>query len=247
MSSHDRGKSLPDPGFAGDDGRADAGLVAAVRAADADPARLPLVLAALHQARVLAPVVALRGESGTTTTGLVRDNSADIAVPLLLDAEGYRALPVFTDLAALALWDSAARPVPVAGPRAGRVALAERAEALVLDVAGPIPVTLLLPEVRALAEGRASVPSWDDPAVSGAIADLLAGEPAVSSAELVPCSGRDGRLVVVADPTADHAALAGRLATGVAALPVVRRGVRGLEVSVIAGGRRIWSHSRACW
>jgi hypothetical protein len=138
VSSDAGGRSIPDPGFAGDDGSADADLVAAVAAHAADPARLPEVLAVLHRARVLAPVVALLGETGTTAGGLVHDKTADIAVPVLVDPEGARALPVFTDLSALARWDASARPVPVAGPRAAQVALAEGAQALVLDLAGPL-------------------------------------------------------------------------------------------------------------
>ena len=125
------------------------------------------MLAALHRARVLAPVVALLGETGTTAGGLVHDKTADIAVPVLVDPDGARALPVFTDLAALARWDPAARPVPVAGPRAAQVALAEGAEALVLDLAGPLTVTLPLPEVQALAEGRAAAPGLGRPRGGG--------------------------------------------------------------------------------
>ncbi len=93
-------------------------------------------------------------------------------------------------------------------------------------------MTLPLAEVRALAEGRGGTPAWDDPEVSAGIAAVLAGEPQVRSAQLAPCSGRDGRLIVSADPAADRVALAGRVAAAVASLPVVRRGVRGLEVTV---------------
>ena len=143
-----------------------------------------------------------------------------------------RALPVFSDLAALSRWDPAARPVPVAGPRAAKVALAERAEALVIDVAGPAAVTLPLAEVRAVAEGRGSIPAWDDPELAAAVAAVLADEPAVRSSTLAPCAGRDARLTVVADPDADHTALAGRVAAGGAAQRAVRRGVRGLEVTI---------------
>ncbi len=205
VSSDAGGRSIPDPGFAGDDGSADPGLVAAVAAHAADPARLPEVLAALHRARVLAPVVALLGETGTTAGGLVHDKTADIAVPVLVDPDGARALPVFTDLAALARWDPMARPVPVAGPRAAQVALAE---------------------------GRAARPVWDDPEVAAAVAAVLEGEPAAWSAHLAPCAGRDARLTVVVDPDADRAALAARLGAAVASLPVVRGGVRGLEVAL---------------
>jgi hypothetical protein len=232
VSSDVGGRSIPDPGFAGDDGRADAALVAAVAAHAADPARLPEVLAALHRARVLAPVVALLGEAGSTADGPVHDRNADIAVPVLVDPEGARALPVFTDLAALARWDPAARPVPVAGPRAAQVALAEGAEALVLDLAGPSSVTLPLPETRALAEGRAARPVWDDWEVAAAVAGVLENEPAARSAHLAPCAGRDARLTVVVDPAADQVAFATRLGAAVAALPALRGGVRGLDVAV---------------
>jgi hypothetical protein len=112
------------------------------------------------------------------------------------------------------------------------VALAEGAEALVLDLAGPLTVTLPLPEVQALAEGRAARPVWDDPEVVAAVAAVLEGEPAAWSAHLAPCAGRDARLTVVVDPDADRAALAARLGAAVASLPVVRGGVRGLEVAL---------------
>ena len=225
-------RTIPDPGFAGDDGRADAALAAALAAAGADPARLPEVLAALHAARVLAPVVTLLGQTEPTPDGLVRDKTADIAVPVLVDPEGRRALPVFTDLAALARWDPAARPVPVAGPRAAQVALAENAEALVVDVAGPASVTLPWPELRALAEGRGRVPAWDDPQVAAEVAGVLDSEPAARSAHITPAAGQDARLTVVVDAGADPAAVAARLGAAVAGLPAVRAGVRGLEVVV---------------
>lgn len=231
MSRESR-KTIPDPGFAGDAGTADPRLAAAVAAHRADAARLPEVLAALHQARVLAPVVALLGEAETTPDGLVRDKTADIAVPVLVDPEGRRALPVFTDVAALARWDAAARPVPIAGPRAARVALAENAEALVVDLAGPTTVTLPLPEVRALAEGRGRVPAWHDPRLAAEVAEVLDAEPAARSAHLDPAAGHDARLTVVVDRSADPGAVATRIGAVVAGLPSVRTGVRGLEVAV---------------
>jgi hypothetical protein len=228
-------RSIPDPGFAGDDGEPDPRLTAALEAAAADPARLPELLAALHRVRVLAPVVARPGETATTSSGLQHETSADIAVPLLLDGTGSRALLVFSGTPALARWDPAARPVPVLGARAAEVALAEGAEAIVLDVAGPHPATLPQPEVRALAEGRGRVPAWTDPVLQRAVAELLEGEPAARSAHLDPCAGADARLTVVVDPGVDRAAIGARLAGAVAAVPEIAGGVRGLEISVVHG------------
>ncbi len=232
------GRTIPQPGFAGDDGRADPALTAALARDHDDPAFLPELLAALHGARVLAPVVALLGETEGTADGLVQDKTSDIAVPVLLDDVGDRALPVFTDAAALAAWDPQARPVPVDGPRAARVALAEGATALVLDVAGPATASLPGLELQALAEGRGRRPAWDDPVMAAAVRDLLDAEPAARSAHLEACAGSDARLTVVLAPDVDAAQardVAARLASAVHDLAVVRAGVRGLEVVVTAG------------
>jgi hypothetical protein len=67
----------------------------------------------------------------------VHDKTADIAVPVLVDPDGARALPVFTDLAALARGTPRPGRCRSPGP-AAQVALAEDAEALVLDLAGPV-------------------------------------------------------------------------------------------------------------
>jgi hypothetical protein len=225
-----QGKRIPDPGFAGDDGAADPRLTAAQHAHAGDPARLPEVLAALHATRVLAPVVAVLAEAGTSAGGLTVDKSSDIALPLLLDAEGHRAMPVFTGLEALARWDRTARPVPVEGPRAAAVAVAEKAEALVLDVAGPFPVTLGPAEVRALAEGRGTVPAYADEELAGAVTRALAREPAVTRCWVAPGAGVDARVTVAVGPGARPEDVGGRVASALHEL--AGRGVRGLDVAV---------------
>jgi hypothetical protein len=143
-------RSLGSPDFANDDGSADAGLVAALAAYGEDAGRLPQVLAALHTARVLTPVVATSLASGAGTG----DGGAAVAVPLLEGVDGRRALPVFTSVAAMAAWDARARPVPVNGRVAAAVARAEGAEVLVLDIAGPTTCVLDDLDLEALIDGR---------------------------------------------------------------------------------------------
>lgn len=205
-------KRIPDPGFAGDEGGADPGLAAALAAAAGDPGRTPEVLAALHQARVLAPVVALLGEAEETADGLRRDKSSDIAVPLLEGEDGRRALPVFTSLDSLARWDPEARPVPVEGPRAGHVAIAEQADVLVVDLAGPHTCVLETADVRALAGGRGLVPAYDDQELAAAAEPVLAAEQWLVAAWLQPGAGVDARLTVRPDPAVDAGELPGLLA-----------------------------------
>src|SRR5215210_1850405 len=121
------------PSAGNDSGAADDRLAAALAAYAEDPARRPDVLAALHVARVLAPIVTVPGEVGAGAKGLTVDKSADISVPLLGGSDGRLALPVFSGLAPMARWDPKARPVPVDGPGAAGVAAAEQAEVLVVD------------------------------------------------------------------------------------------------------------------
>jgi hypothetical protein len=225
--------------FSDDDGAPDAGLAAALALFAADPARRPDVLAALHGARVLAPVVARPDQVGTGAAGLVVDKTSDISVPLLEGTDGRRAFPVFTGLDSLARWDPAARPVPVDGPRAAQVAAAEGAEVLVVDVAGPDTCVLAAPELRALVDGRGMVPAYDDVQLAAELRSVLAAEPWVAIAWLLPAPGVDARLTVgLADDAAaggEATQLLSTLARRVADLPRwADHGVRGLDVALAA-------------
>lgn len=216
----------------GDAGAADPALAAALAAHAAEPARLPEVLAALHGARVLAPVVAVAGERGTTAAGLAVEKSADVALPVLVDGAGGRAVPVFSSLETLARWDPRARPVPVEAVRAAAVVVAEKAVALVVDVAGPCSATLGGPEVRALLSGRGLVPAYADPRLAGLLGPVLAGVPEVCAAWLAPGERVDARLTVLVPPGSDHAAVGTAVADRLRALVAVA--VRGLDLVVTA-------------
>ncbi|HET6818187.1 MAG TPA: SseB family protein [Mycobacteriales bacterium] len=98
------------------------------------------VAAALLKARLLVPVVALPSAG-----------DAEMAVPALVDGQGRRALPVFSSYDALRAWQPDARPVPMSGARVFAGAAAEGYDGVVLDVAGPITLTLADGQLRALA------------------------------------------------------------------------------------------------
>ena len=70
---------------------------------------------------------------------LAHDKSSDMAAVLLTGADGRMALLAFTGTGTLAGWNPEARPVAVPTAVAARAALQERAAALVVDVAGPVP------------------------------------------------------------------------------------------------------------
>ncbi|MEU9534226.1 SseB family protein [Streptomyces sp. NPDC048213] len=228
-------KNIPDPGYSDDDGTADPALTAALAAWAEDRTAVAPVLEALKGARLLVPVVAVLGEVEEDEKGLRREKTSDMAVPTL-QAGGRRALPAFTSTASLARWDPQARPVAVALHQALQAAAHEKADTVVLDLAGPVAFELTGAALRALAEGRTSADPLDDPAVTAAVRAAVAAEPAVLRAHLGPGSA-DGTLALVLAADADPADAAQRVARALAADEVLRaRLVRGLDLALLPAG-----------
>ncbi|MFF3635377.1 SseB family protein [Streptomyces sp. NPDC002250] len=244
-------KNIPDSGYSDDDGSADPRLSAALAAWAGDRTAVGPVLAALKGARLLVPVVAVLGEveedsqegreaprkggGGRREGGLRREKTSDMAVPTL-KAGDRTALPAFTSTESLARWDPAARPVAVPLHQALEAAAHEKADTVVLDLAGPVPFELTGPALLALAEGRTSTDPLTDPAVLGAVREAVAAEPAVLRAHLGPGQA-DGTLVLVLDPAAPPAEAARAVAARLAADETLRaRLVRGLDLALLPAG-----------
>jgi hypothetical protein len=231
-------KNIPDPGFADDTGSADPALAEALTAWQADrsdPATEERVLEALAGARLLVPVVAVLGESGTDASGLRRDKSSDMAVPTLTAPGGRRALPAFTSTAALARWSADARPVAVPLHQALQALAHEEADTLVLDLAGPVTYQLTGAALRALAEGRTRTDPASDPVLAEALRTLLAAEPQIAGAHLTP-GGEDcdATLALTPTPDADAADTARRLAGALASDETLRsRLLKGLQLALL--------------
>lgn len=153
MPEPDDTRTIPDPGFAGDDGAPPAELTAALAAWAADPRTSPDVLAALQRARLLVPVVAVVGAVEYDETGLAHDKTSDMAAVLMRGADGRLALLAFTGTPSLTAWDPAARPVPVTASVAARSALQDGAAALLVDVAGPVRFVVEGDDLEGLARG----------------------------------------------------------------------------------------------
>ena len=173
MADPDRfaGTRILPSGFAGDTGEAPAALAAALASYAADRALYTEALAALLGSRVLVPVVALLGEVEYDDDGLAHDKSSDMATVLLTGQDGRTALLAFTSTAALAQWNPEARPVPVPARLAAQSALQDHADAIVLDIAGPVPFVVTGEDLTGMAAG------WSLVEVDGRSAWLPAGEP----------------------------------------------------------------------
>ncbi|MBO8185725.1 SseB family protein [Streptomyces spirodelae] len=238
-------KNIPQSAFSSDDGTADAELADALAAWQDDrraPGAETRVLAALRGARLLVPVVAVLTEAETGEDGLRRDKTSDMAVPTLNAPGGRRALPAFTSTGALARWRPDARPVAVPLHQALQAVAHEQADTLLLDVAGPVPFEVTGPALHALAEGRVHTPASADPAVADALRAVLAAEPAVTGAHLVPGApggegAADGTLALALEPGAEVSAVAQRVAGALAADETLRsRLVGGLDLALLPPG-----------
>ncbi len=242
-------KRIPDPGFGGDRGEADPALAAALAAYAAQPEphgpRGWAVLAALASARLLVPVLAAPseaaepGESATPPPdALAAEKSTDMAVPTIRTPDGRWELPVFTSVSALARWRADARPVPVPAGRAALAALAEGAQALLLDPAGPVRHLVAGVGLRALAEGRVPCPPESDPAVLETARAVAAAVPGVVGARVRPGeAASESDLTVLVEVDGPPEAIARAVAERLAADDLLRsRLVRGLALAVLPAG-----------
>lgn len=223
------GRTLPDPGFAGDDGAADPRLAAALAAYASDPAAEQEVLAALSAARVLVPVIAADG---------------DMALVTLVGTDGRRALPAFSSVSTLAGWDATARPVPIDGRRAALATVAEDTDVLVVDVAGPDTYVLEGVEaLEALARGELAAPAYADDALAAYVAAAAAAVPSARAAYAAPSAEADAVVWVVLAEGADAEADLAAVAAALSAPP--RRLLHGLAVATgptpPPGARQVFS------
>ncbi|MDQ3628719.1 MAG: SseB family protein [Actinomycetota bacterium] len=153
-------RTIPDAGFAGDDGAPDPALADALAAYARNGRSAPAVVE-LGRSRLLVPVVAVLGESGADERGRSIDKSADMAAVSLTGRDGRRALLVFTGTEAMRAWDGSARPVPVTAQQAASAARAEAATALMVDVAGPVRMVVEADDLGHLAAGQVLVAVGD--------------------------------------------------------------------------------------
>ena len=155
-----------------DRGEPDPQVAAALSAFAAGQGSEHAALTALADARLLVPVVAVlaEAEAGSAAAGgagspdgqvpgdagrpgrpLRREKVSEMALPIMIGSDGRRAVLAFTSLRPLARWRPDARPVPVTACQVWQAGVQE-AGAVVIDVAGPVPLPHEDRDVRSLAD-----------------------------------------------------------------------------------------------
>jgi SseB protein N-terminal domain len=181
-----------DSRFAADDGSADPAAAAALAAFAAGTGSEHAALTALAGVRLLVPVVAAEVPDGDPphpggSEGSCHvpggEKTSEMSIPTLTGQDGRAAVPAFTSLAAMHAWQPGARPVPADAARVWQAAAADAA-AVVLDIAGPVPLAIDGARLAALAAGQPVPLAEHDPDVHAVIGAVAATYPQVTAVRL---------------------------------------------------------------
>ena len=215
--------------FGDDHGSAEPGVAAALAAFGSGQGSEHAALTALAGSRLLVPIVAVAGGEGEPhgpgharpgndpdSPGHARpgndpdspgrsrpdghDSGAEMSLPTLIGRDGRRAIPVFTCVETLAMWRKSARPVPALAAQVWQAA-ADDACAVVVDIAGPVPIAIEGERLAALAGGRPVPLPHEDPDVLATVRAAAAAQPVIAGLSVVgPAGGSDlGLNVTLAD------------------------------------------------
>ncbi|WP_300613523.1 SseB family protein [Trebonia sp.] len=158
----------------GDTGQADPGVAAALDACARGTGSEHDALTAIASARLLVPVVAVLTKASKAGAEKEAEKETEMALPTLIGNDGRTAVIAFTGTETLRLWRKDARPVPVPASSVCAAALAEAADAVVIDVAGPVQLVVEGARLRALARNQPPPPPHEDPDVQADVAAVTA-------------------------------------------------------------------------
>lgn len=171
------GRAFEANAFAGDDGKADPALIAAIQALRTGTGTQIQVIDAFRKARVLIPLLANLGEAGEGAHGQTVDKSADLSIVTVETPDKQNGLPVFSSVATMNAWNKDARPVPHSAIKAALAAAAEGNTRIILDPGSESEFVIRRPAFEAIAKELPWIPSFEMPEVKDAFDKALAGNP----------------------------------------------------------------------
>lgn len=179
--------------FPDDDGTTPASLAEALTRFEKGDIPEELVVDALADVRLFAPVVAEISRSEITEEGLVADKEADMALVSIEAPDGRKAMPVFSSVDGLTSWHSDARPVAATSRKIALSAVEDENQLLVLNPGGDITFVVRRPAMWAIAKGQRWNPSYSDPEVLTALKECARPEKSIASVAMFPGRGVGSR------------------------------------------------------
>jgi hypothetical protein len=180
------GRSFDHGPASDDDGSAPPRLLEAIRRFRARELGEADVVDAVRESRLLIPLVAVLGDSGTNDHGHLVDKSQELSIVTVVAPDGRNILPAFTSVAAMSHWNPAARPIPADGPRVALAAADEGTDLVIVDPTAETEFVIRRPALWALANGEPWVPSYLDEAVLSAFMDGTESDDSVIAIQLAP-------------------------------------------------------------
>jgi hypothetical protein len=170
--------------FGDDDGSAPAELLDAIVRFRAGEATADAVVDAVRHVRLLIPLVAQLGESGTSEAGHLVDKSQELAIVTVEGPDGRTVLPVFSSVQAMQRWNPKARPVPADGARVALAAAGEQTDLVVIDPLSDTEFVIRRPALWAIAQSQPWLPAHLDPEVFAAFTASIGSELGVHDVSL---------------------------------------------------------------
>jgi hypothetical protein len=181
-----KGRAFEHSASSDDDGSAPERLIEALRRFRSAELGEADVVDAVRDSRLLIPLVAVLGESGTNDHGHLVDKSQELSIVTVAGPDGRNVLPVFTSVAAMSHWNPKARPVPANGVRVALAAADEGTDLVVLDPTSDTEFVIRRPALWAMAQSASWLPSYLDEEILAEFMAAADGEDAVVAIQLAP-------------------------------------------------------------
>ncbi|MCU1597456.1 MAG: SseB protein N-terminal protein [Glaciihabitans sp.] len=181
-----KGRAFEHSASSDDDGSAPERLIEALRRFRSAELGEADVVDAVRDSRLLIPLVAVLGESGTDDHGHLVDKSQELSIVTVAGPDGRNVLPVFTSVAAMSHWNPKARPVPANGVRVALAAADEGTDLVVLDPTSETEFVIRRPALWAMAQSASWLPSYLDEEILAEFMAAADGEDVVAAIQLAP-------------------------------------------------------------
>ncbi len=153
------------------------------------------------------------------------EKASEMAVPKLVGQDGRSAIPAFTCLDSLNQWRPGARPVPAEAAAVWHAA-ADDCCAVVIDVAGPVPLAVEGARLAAMARGDDAPLPQDDPDIRDAVTAAVTEQAPAAGFRLLAGEGSADLLIELDLPPAAAGGRAAQIAAQVGSAVMARLGSR---------------------